>query len=214
MLANVGNGCGTHTVAKREPKLKLPLAPIPDLTAWFKAKKVRGVIIGGVAVAFLGRPRTTRDVDAVVLLPEERWREFLKAGADYGFVPRFKDTLEFAHRARMLLVRHKSSGIEVDISLGNVPFEEELLARSSTLRVRGLALPLPSAEDLFILKLISDRPVDRMDLEGLLDSNPRMDLSYVRNWVRKLADAMDTPELNTTLEKTLARRKQPKRKSN
>lgn len=39
-----------------------------DLVAWVKAQNIPGAGIGGVAAGFLGRPRVTRDVDAVLLL--------------------------------------------------------------------------------------------------------------------------------------------------
>ena len=41
----------------------LPIAPLPDLMRWWQAGHVRGVVIGGLAVALLGRPRVTRDID-------------------------------------------------------------------------------------------------------------------------------------------------------
>jgi hypothetical protein len=54
-------------VAKKK-SAALPLEPLRDLLAWWKQARVRGMIIGGLAVSLLGRPRTTRDVDAVILL--------------------------------------------------------------------------------------------------------------------------------------------------
>lgn len=57
------------------------LAALRDLVAWLQAERVPGVVIGGVAASLLGRPRVTRDVDAVVLLDDARWEGFLAAGA-------------------------------------------------------------------------------------------------------------------------------------
>jgi hypothetical protein len=39
-----------------------------DLVAWMKDQNIPGAVIGGVAAGLLGRPRVTRDVDAVLLL--------------------------------------------------------------------------------------------------------------------------------------------------
>lgn len=55
---------------------ELPLEPLHDLLAWWKQARVPGIIIGGLAVALHGRPRVTRDVDAVILLDEARWPGF------------------------------------------------------------------------------------------------------------------------------------------
>lgn len=40
-------------------------SPLKDLLSWLKAAKAKGVIVGGVAASLLGRPRFTRDVDAL-----------------------------------------------------------------------------------------------------------------------------------------------------
>jgi hypothetical protein len=45
------------------------------------------MIIGALAVAFLGRPRATRDVDALIFLAEDRWSSFLKKGEEFSFQP-------------------------------------------------------------------------------------------------------------------------------
>jgi hypothetical protein len=64
-----------------EPQYLAPLlAVLRDLTAWLKAGQVPGVVIGGLAASLLGRPRLTRDVDALVLLEESRRADFLHLG--------------------------------------------------------------------------------------------------------------------------------------
>jgi hypothetical protein len=55
-----------------EPKeILVPLlAALRDLVAWFQDAPTPGMVIGGVAASLLGRPRVTRDIDALVLLDE------------------------------------------------------------------------------------------------------------------------------------------------
>ena len=66
--------------AESKPEHLAPLlAALGDLSAWLLAKKVPGAVIGGVAASLLGRPRLTRDVDAMVLLDEGKWEDFLAA---------------------------------------------------------------------------------------------------------------------------------------
>ena len=51
------------------------LAALRDWGAWLESERVEGIVIGGVAVSLLTRPRFTRDVDA--------WFGFLRrAGPD------------------------------------------------------------------------------------------------------------------------------------
>jgi hypothetical protein len=61
----------------------LPIAPLPDLIRWWQDQNTPAVVIGGLAIALLGRPRVTRDIDALVLLPEDRWPAFLAAGSEF-----------------------------------------------------------------------------------------------------------------------------------
>jgi predicted nucleotidyltransferase len=191
--------------------MALPIAPLPDLMKWWQSQRVQGVVIGGLAVALLGRPRVTRDVDAMVLLSAERWPEFLDSGKAFGFLPRQPDALEFAQETRVLLLRHQQTGIDVDIALGCLPFEEEAVARAALVQVEGIAVPLATPEDLVIMKAIAHRERDLNDIEGLLAAHPNLDLRRVRHWVRVFADALETSELYDDLDRRLPRASPRKR---
>src|SRR5260370_5342959 len=163
--------------------------------AWWQAQKIHGVLIGGLAVALLGRPRVTRDVDAMVLLAEELWPACIESAGTFGFLPRLPDALAFAHQARVLLLRQQPTGIDIDIAFGCLPFEQETVARATHVQIAGTTVPLPSPEDLVIMKAVAHRERDLQDIEGLLIAYPDLDTRRVRHWVRSFADAMEQPEL-------------------
>lgn len=188
-----------------EPLVPL-LAALGDLVAWLQAAEVPGVVIGGVAASLLGRPRVTRDVDALVMLDETGWVRFLAAGEQFGFEPRRSDVIEFAHEARVLLVQHVPSGIDTDIVFGALPFEEEAVAKAVWVNVAGVRLPLPTPEDLIIMKMVAHRPRDLGDIEAVLDTHPELDAERVRRWVREFSVALGMPDLLTDLEKMLKKR--------
>ena len=48
----------------------------------------RGVIIGGIAVGFLGKPRYTADVDALFLLSAQKIPQFLEHARAENIIPR------------------------------------------------------------------------------------------------------------------------------
>jgi hypothetical protein len=173
---------------------------------WWESQHAQGVVIGGLAASLLGRPRMTRDVDALVILPEDRWAAFLEAGSAFGFVPRGADALAFAREARALLVRHQPTGIDVDVALGCLPFEEEAVARATAVQVAGVSVPLPTPEDLVIMKAVAHRERDVGDIDGLLTAHPDLDVDRVRHWVRAFADALEAPELYDDLQLQLERR--------
>ncbi len=175
--------------------------------AWLQAGRVPGAVIGGVAASVLGRPRLTRDVDLLVLLDPERWERFLAVGAKFGFSPRLSDALNFARRRQVLLVHHRPSGIDVDISFGALPFEKESIARAIRKRVGRLRLRIVTPEDLIVMKAVAHRARDAADVESVLEANPKLDLRRVRRWVRAFSEAMELPEILEDLEAILARQR-------
>ena len=187
------------------------LEALRDLVKWLQTERVRGVVIGGVAASLRGRPRVTRDVDAMVVLDREAWEKFLAAGARFGFVPRRSDALAFANETRVLLIHHKTSGIDVDISFVSLAFEEEVIDRSVWIDIGDVHLPLPTSEDLIILKAVAHRPRDLADIESVLDVHPKLNLRRVRRWVREFSTALEMPEILDDLETILARRRKRKR---
>ena len=73
------------------------VAALRDLLLWFEAARVRGIVIGGVAVSLLARPRATLDVDA---LAEVRRAVAAFAGAleAPGILEEFEATVRRARR--------------------------------------------------------------------------------------------------------------------
>jgi hypothetical protein len=200
-------------MAEQDETLVPLLAALHDLVAWFQDAHVPGTVIGGVAASLLGRPRVTRDIDALVLLDESKWKDFLAKGVAFGFAPRLSDALTFARQARVLLVRHEASGIDIDIAFGALPFEEEAVARTIWRDLGGIQVPLPLPEDLLIMKAIAHRPRDMADIESILDAQPKLDLRRVRRWVREFATALGTPELLQDLNTIIGRQRKRKKTS-
>lgn len=165
------------------------------------------MIIGGVAASMLGRARLTRDIDALMILPEGDWAATLSAAADHGITPRIEDPLAFARRSRMLLLRHSASEIDIDVSFGGLSFEQQALDRSQVHEVGGIRLRLPQVEDLLIMKAFAHRPKDMEDIEGLLAVHPNANIEFVRRWLREFSTAMTMPDLVEDFEKAMARRK-------
>ena len=183
------------------------LSALRDLVAWSQKEHIRSVIIGGVAASLLGRPRLTRDIDAVVLLDSKRWEKFLTVGQQFGFEPRIQDPLIFARKNRILLVNHKPTGIDVDISLGALPFEEEAIERAVSSEVAGVNIPLPTPEDLIIMKAVAHRPIDMIDIQAVLDVHPDLDLHRIRRWVKEFSEVLEMPEILNDLERILGQSK-------
>jgi hypothetical protein len=183
------------------------LAALTDLVRWLDAANVPSMVIGGVAASVLGQPRLTRDVDALAILPEERWASAMDAATRFGIVPRIDNPLEFARRSRVLLMKHLASGIDIDLTFGGLPFEEDAVSNSGRHEIAGLSVRLPRVEDLLIMKAIAHRPKDLQDIEGLLNAHPRADVGRVRQWVREFSAAAGMSDMLDEFDKLLAKRK-------
>ncbi|WP_438002719.1 DUF6036 family nucleotidyltransferase [Sorangium sp. So ce321] len=160
--------------------MRRSLAELEDavraLLAWSEASRVPVLIIGGVAVSILSKPRTTRDVDVVAWLPnQDEWPAFLADGERHSIVPRIPDALEFALSSRVLLLRHDRSGVPIDLSMGALPFEENAVRRAVPTDIGGLRVPLPVPEDLLVMKAVAHRSRDMVDIESILSAHADVD---------------------------------------
>jgi hypothetical protein len=169
-----------------------PLEAVQRLLARFGE---RGMIIGGVAASLLGRPRLTADVDVIMLLSVEELPELIAAAEEEGLTPRIQDAEDFARHHYVLLLRHRNSGIPVDISLGMLSFEKEAVERSIVYQAGELTLRLPTPEDLIIFKAVAHRPQDLLDIQALVKAHPNLDRERIERWVREFARALDMPDL-------------------
>jgi len=155
----------------------------------------RGVIIGGIAVGFLGRPRLTEDVDAMFLLSTQDIPKFLEAAKNENIEPRIPNADGFARKNRVLLLQHIPTETKIDISLGILPFEEEVIERGIVQSTSTLSIRLPTPEDLIIMKAIAHRPKDLEDIRTIVDKNPKLDISRIEKWVGQFAEILEMPSL-------------------
>jgi predicted nucleotidyltransferase len=171
------------------------LAPIQALQSLLSRFHERGVIIGGIAASLLGTPRYTVDLDAVFLLSFEDIPGLLSEAAQLGIEPRISDAAGFARKSRVLLLRHTASGTDIDLSLGILPFEVEMVERSSMVDVGAIKLRLPTPEDLIIMKAVAHRPKDMSDIQAIAASHPDLDKERIRSWLEQFGEALDLPGL-------------------
>lgn len=179
------------------------LAPLQALQNILSEFDNQGVIIGGIAASLLGTPRYTVDLDAVLLLSIADIPKLLEVASVQGIEPRISDAEVFARKNRVLLLRHIASGTDIDISLGILPFEIELVERSKVVEFGSIKLRLPTPEDLIILKSVAHRPKDLADIQAIATKNLNLDKERIRYWVEQFGEALDLPDLWVDIERRL-----------
>jgi predicted nucleotidyltransferase len=171
------------------------LEPLIALQNLIENYGYQGVIIGGIAASLLGKPRFTADLDAVILASIEDIPALIDASNEQGIVSRVVDAEAFARKYRVLLLRHRASGTNIDISFGILPFENEMIARSQNIQIGSFYLRLPTPEDLIILKAVAHRTQDLADIEAVAASHPDLDKEWIQSWVEQFGEALELPEL-------------------
>lgn len=176
-----------------------------SLAEWLTWQEIPYVLIGGVAVSLLSKPRFTQDVDVAVSFDLDRLEKLIASAAACGLVPRRQDAVAFARRNRMLLLRHDATAISVDMSFIAMPFEEDMIASARVVEIGGLQLRLPRPEDLIIMKAVAHRPQDMVDVEHLIETYPTVDLTRVQQWLSEFAAVLEAPDLLDDFRVLLAR---------
>lgn len=154
------------------------------------------MLIGGQAIARVGEPRFTKDVDLTLGVDPSRFADVSAIALRLGMSPvAFRGmTPEQAAKAYLLFpVFDPVSKMVVDFIFTLEGFERLAIERAERLTIAGRRVRVATAEDLIVLKAIAGRPQDVRDIEGILLRNPKLDLEYVRKWLDAYARDLAEP---------------------
>ena len=160
----------------------------------------RFCFIGGLALQHWGRPRLTRDVDLCLLTGFGEEETFIDPLLSQ-YTARMENAREFALTHRVLLLA-TPDGIGLDVSLGGIPFEEQVVERASDAEyLPGLSLRICSAEDLVVLKAFADRLQDWADIDSVLRMRgDSLDWDYIQRELQTLCELKEAPEIPRKLQ--------------
>ncbi len=166
-----------------------------DVEVFLVEQKWRYCFIGGIALQRWGQPRLTNDVDLTILTGFGGEAAYIDALLN-RYEARIPDGRQFALSNRVLLLQ-TSEGIPIDVALGGIAFEEQLVSHATRYEfMPGLSLLTCSAEDLIVLKAFADRPRDWGDVETIIArQKARLDWRYVFEQLTSLCDVRGTPEV-------------------
>ncbi len=145
---------------------------------------------GGVAVAFRGIPRTTRDIDLLLAVPRIRMPGVLERLQAGGFILDVKEVLTQLRDDHLSQIRYGSTRVGLVSAVLDVFVDIVRSARWED--IHGLRLRIASAEGLVLLKLIAFRPQDQADITGLLATNrDALDVDKIRGWYSRIGETTD-----------------------
>ena len=181
---------------------------LATLSKWLDTEKIPHSIIGGIAVSLLTEPRATQDIDVTIWADEVPVEDLLASAASVGLVSRIENPLEFVTQARILLLKHVETNVSIDVSLGALPFEKDMIDHAEVITLGSIRLTIARPEDLIISKAVPMRPQDLADIDKLLSFYPSVNFTRIRQLVGEFQQLLDRPEYLQKLEELLQRHPQ------
>jgi hypothetical protein len=145
------------------------------------------MLTGGLAVVYYGAPRTTHDIDVVILIsPADIAR--IKDMLEPDFLVDEESIKAALREGSMFNAVHDETGFKVDFwMLKPDEYDRARFSRRVQVSVLGVAMSLPTAEDVIITKLdwFKQSEVDKhfSDARGIVAiQKGSLDTAYIARW--------------------------------
>jgi predicted nucleotidyltransferase len=157
----------------------------------FDRLQVLYAISGALANNFWGIVRTTQDIDCLIAVPTIKLQLLADGLNEIGCSFRNDAGEQLAITVPILREQiNQQKFIEchcglvlVELFVPIVHHHEEILRRAIPIKLGAREVPVITAEDLILLKLVFHRPKDLQDIRGILwVQRGRLDLDYMRHW--------------------------------
>lgn len=149
----------------------------------FGEKKIKYLVVGGIAVNLHGFPRVTGDLDIMLDLKDEKTMEqFVEVIKELGFKPRVPviiDDFSCAEKRELWIeeknmkvfsVYNPSNEIEhIDVLIENPIDFESAYKRREIFKADDIKIPVISIDDLIIMKKNAGRKRDQIDISALYE---------------------------------------------
>ena len=161
---------------------------VKDFVRLFQAQQLPYAVLGGLAARALGVPRPTWDVDFTVAVERDRLGDVFEEAKKLGYTvpPAYQagwvDTVSGMPFVK-LGVSIGDRSVDVDVFLAETDYLAEVIRRASTeLLDDDFRIQVVSPEDLIVLKCVSYRPRDVIDIQDVMFMQGELDRNYMRQW--------------------------------
>lgn len=143
-------------------------------------RKIKYIVVGGMAVNFHGIPRMTYDIDLILDLEDRNLKKFFTLMKKWGFKPKVPvDIMDFTKAEKRLnWIKNKNMKAfnlfnsawaisEIDIVI-NTPLDyKKAINNAKYIKLHDVSIPTVSINDLIKMKQKSDRLQDKKDIGNL-----------------------------------------------
>jgi len=163
---------------------------------------------GALAQNYWGVVRATQDVDVLAFIPALRFQEIVDALAAHGFTNRDRTgatspltvaTARESQRTRGLFEAWLGI-VKVELFGPILPLQHRILERAVMLPWKEREIPVTTAEDLILLKMVFHREKDLRDIRAMIATRgASLDRVYMLAQAAALLDAAQISELRGLL---------------
>jgi hypothetical protein len=163
-------------------KIKIPAEGMDYLGIFgeFNRRKIKYIVVGGIAVNLLDIPRVTYDVDILLEMSSKNIKKYISLLKSWSFKPKIPvDMMDFADRKkRMKWIKEKNMKAfnlynskwaisEIDVLI-DAPVDYEKAKKNVVYKIaRGIKIPVISVKDLIKMKKNTNRLQDESDIRYL-----------------------------------------------
>jgi len=137
-----------------------------DILSIFSEKKVKFILVGAYAMAVHGYPRSTMDIDLLVMPDPENALLILQALDDFGAAIGNLSAEDLQKEDLIFQIGVAPCRIDILTSITGLGFEDAF-ARSQLINIEGIPIHVLSIPDLIINKRATGRTKDLADAELL-----------------------------------------------
>lgn len=149
-----------------------------SLVGFFHSQNIRYCLIGGIAAGFWGEPRFTKDMDFTVA------SRGLKPGALALKLTKAGYKVKSISSAQMQVLGKGKKMFQADLIPAETDYQDWVVQRAIPVKIFGVNVPICTAEDLIVLKMIAGRRQDDLDVENILKKvGARLDKAYLMKWL-------------------------------
>ncbi len=146
----------------------------------FNKRRIKYIVVGGLAVNFYGIPRMTYDIDLLLKLEDKNLEKFLNLLKSWGFKPKIPvNIMDFAKKeCRENWIKNKNMKAfnlvnpswvlsEIDVIIDSPVNYETAIKNVKYIKVHSARIPVISLKDLIKMKNVSCRTQDKLDVKYL-----------------------------------------------
>lgn len=154
---------------------------------FLKKEKIEFLVCGGIAFGILVYPRSTVDLDLILNLKEkdvENFKILLKKAIKKIIINEAVMKFGPISILRAVIIERQKEFI-FDFLFLDENYVKEILKRKIEIEFFKIRFPIISPEDLYLLKSLTGRKQDKIDMEEI-KKKYKINFNYVSKWLKKL----------------------------